>query len=427
QFPQSIEDLDFSDIEENIKKIFKNAGNIKDIDMPMNPDPKIGNLTSKGRVQETEEEKFVEKNWTETYVQWSPLGTYLATFHHQGIALWDFSPNGKYLVTWSNEPITLGPNGGAGTPFGPEDEDAKLLFGLFMVGQQGQQRQQVLSVYETPSMGLVGNKSIKIEGLIDFEWAPAFDKEKEKDKHSGEKKQREELLSYWTPEIGNQPALDRHTKTKKSTFSNLEIFRVREKDIPIEVIEGERFAIIATSDPNYGQTNTRWRDLKNGVSFYYLETDKGDSVGTANFKLMKTLEKKTSNIIYWSPQGRHKESAKADPACLQLMFTQEHYGVTDVEWDPIDRYVITSSSFWRYKSNKKNLSEYSKLFDKEDEYARLKLSKGQIELQRRLMEELNAWRGRVKKICQRKGKMLVFLQKVPSFDNIAKFEFKEHR
>ncbi|KAF0448083.1 eukaryotic translation initiation factor 3 subunit B [Gigaspora margarita] len=74
-----------------------------------------------------------------------------------------------------------------------------------------------------------------------------------------------------------------------------------------------------------------------------------------------------------------------------------------------------------------NLSEYSKLFDKEDEYARLKLSKGQIELQRRLMEELNAWRGRVKKICQRKGKMLVFLQKVPSFDNIAKFEFKEHR
>lgn len=26
--------------------------------------------------------------WTETYVKWSPLGTYLATFHKLGVALW---------------------------------------------------------------------------------------------------------------------------------------------------------------------------------------------------------------------------------------------------------------------------------------------------------------------------------------------------
>ena len=58
--------------------------------------------------------------------------------------------------------------------------------------------------------------------------------------------------------------IDRHTKTKKSTFANLEIFRVREKDIPVEVIEvkdtviafawepkGERFTIITTNDPNF--------------------------------------------------------------------------------------------------------------------------------------------------------------------------------
>ncbi|CAG8781349.1 32598_t:CDS:2, partial [Racocetra persica] len=387
QFPQSIEDIDYSDIEEEyqvpfeegfdtiivvdnapivdeskkekllkfIRKIFKNVGNIKEggIYMPMDPDPKTGNPTSKGYLfiefetpeqaamaikqydgypmdkthllavnrftdiekysqieeeyKEPEEEKFVEKehlrswltdpqardqfvlyrsddvfifwnkkteppeeahkrvNWTETYVQWSPLGTYLATFHRQGIALWggpswnkiirfvhsgvkliDFSPNEKYLVTWSNEPITLGPNGGAGTPFGTDDEGRQIIiwdvhggnllrsflsstlspdgtpnkitwpmfkwsssdkyFARVTQGQQGQQGQQILSVYETPSMGLVGNKSIKIEGLVDFEWAPASDKEKERDKHSGDKKQREELLSYWTPEIGNQPA-----------------------------------------------------------------------------------------------------------------------------------------------------------------------------------------------------------------------------
>lgn len=28
------------------------------------------------------------QRWTETYVRWSPRGTYLATFHGKGIALW---------------------------------------------------------------------------------------------------------------------------------------------------------------------------------------------------------------------------------------------------------------------------------------------------------------------------------------------------
>ncbi|XP_025835515.1 eukaryotic translation initiation factor 3 subunit B-like [Agrilus planipennis] len=58
--------------------------------------------------------------WTHTYVKWSPLGTFLSTFHKQGVALWggpnfsqykrfsqvgvqfiDFSPCEKYLVTYS--------------------------------------------------------------------------------------------------------------------------------------------------------------------------------------------------------------------------------------------------------------------------------------------------------------------------------------
>ena len=58
--------------------------------------------------------------WTDTYIMWSPEGSYLATFHRQGIALWggddfgrlhrfnhtnvqliDFSPGEKYVVTYS--------------------------------------------------------------------------------------------------------------------------------------------------------------------------------------------------------------------------------------------------------------------------------------------------------------------------------------
>ncbi|XP_076937148.1 eukaryotic translation initiation factor 3 subunit B-like, partial [Bidens hawaiensis] len=60
--------------------------------------------------------------WSESFVQWSPLGTYLATVHRQGVAVWggaasfnqlmryvhpqvkliDFSPGEKYLVTYSS-------------------------------------------------------------------------------------------------------------------------------------------------------------------------------------------------------------------------------------------------------------------------------------------------------------------------------------
>ncbi|KAF7153188.1 hypothetical protein RHSIM_Rhsim01G0145200 [Rhododendron simsii] len=59
--------------------------------------------------------------WTESFVQWSPLGTYLATVHRQGAAVWggasfsrlmryshpqvkliDFSPGERFLVTYSS-------------------------------------------------------------------------------------------------------------------------------------------------------------------------------------------------------------------------------------------------------------------------------------------------------------------------------------
>jgi translation initiation factor 3 subunit B len=33
-------------------------------------------------------EKETRPRWTETYIKWSPLGSYLATFHSKGIAIW---------------------------------------------------------------------------------------------------------------------------------------------------------------------------------------------------------------------------------------------------------------------------------------------------------------------------------------------------
>jgi uncharacterized protein with WD repeat len=92
-----------------------------------------------------------------------------------------------------------------------------------------------------------------------------------------------------------------------------------------------------------------------------------------------TLPSRTSNAIRWSPRGRHvvlatvgssskselefwdldfniddtsrrdAQSSKEDwGSGIQLLGTADHYGVTDVEWDPSGRYLATSASAWTH-------------------------------------------------------------------------------
>ncbi|KAG8932068.1 Translation initiation factor 3 subunit b [Tulasnella sp. 419] len=516
------------------------------------------------------------RNWTDLFTAWSPLGTYLASIHRPGIKLWggeswsdlgrfahplvkliDFSPNENYLVTWSQEAIVLGT---PGSQFTEEDEGNNLavwdvktgrLLRTFPAvpealptadGAPAQKKTmpwpamkwspddryaarvtvgQQISVYELPGMGLLGKKSHKVDGVMDFEWCPLGDKDhddaaKEKAKKGGAAKEKESVMAYWTPEISNQPArvtllgfpsrtvlrvknlfnvsdcklhwqnqgdylcvkVDRHTKTKKSIFCNLEIFRLREKDFPVEVIElkdtvtdfawepkGERFAIVTSSDPNLGNVGPGIT-IKTEVVFYQL-----DRAGKGDFRLLKTLNNKTSNTIRWSPKGRHvvlvtvgssskfdlefwdldflsddRKDATSRAAAnkedwgtgVQLLATTEHYGVTDIEWDPSGRFVATSASAWRHslengyyiwdfrgqelqkhildrfkqflwrprprtllskeqqKAIRKNLKEYSRVFDEEDAAEESSASKELVAHRKRLVDEWNAWRARIK-------------------------------
>lgn len=190
----------------------------------------------------------------------------LATLHRQGVRLWggsswspiqkfahplvkliDFSPNERYLVTWSNEPIVI-PEGAPQGPqyLSPEDEGNSIAVWDIKTGnllrtfpnqasapsEDGGARKQIswpalkwsaddryiarvtpgqqISVYELPGMGLLDKKSIKIDGVTNFEWCPLGDRDREEDKTSvgaaKGKKARENMLAYWTPEVGNQPA-----------------------------------------------------------------------------------------------------------------------------------------------------------------------------------------------------------------------------
>ncbi|ORX44427.1 translation initiation factor eIF-3b [Hesseltinella vesiculosa] len=515
------------------------------------------------RKSEDPEHVHTRNNWTETYVQWSPLGSYLSTFHTQGIALWggpswnqivrfvhpgvkliDFSPNERYLVTWSNEPIQPSkfpadsPN-----PFSEYDEGNQVVIWDVKTGallrsfpsveenstksvqwpmfkwSQSEKYfarvvpKQQLSIYEAPSMGLLDKKSIKIPGIMDFEWSPGRGQD---DAKLVQKEQ--DTLAYWTPEVGNQPArvtlmsvpnkeiirtknlfnvndcklfwqskgyylavkVDRHTKTKKSQFSNIEIFNLCEKGVPVETLEikdpvialaweprGERFATITSSDPNYtSQTagaQQQQTTIKTVLSLYALDhASKAHQNGFAPFKI---FDKKTCNYLFWSPKGRHlvtatlrnssvfdlefwdldfeplntnssNDGGKSATAAtqVQLLTTKEHYGVSDIEWDPTGRYVVSGSSMWRqsgdygfilwdfkgqmlFKQNidkfkqllwrprphslltqdmkkkiKKNLRQYAKQFEEEDLAAGDANAAKLIAARRKAIEDWYGWR-----------------------------------
>ncbi|KAK9447357.1 uncharacterized protein V1518DRAFT_422015 [Limtongia smithiae] len=569
-------------------------------------------------------EQIVARNkWTELYVAWSPLGTYLTSVHRQGVQLWggkdftrktrflhpgvqhiDFSPCEKYLVTWSPEPIRMipadspmaadfpftsadegkqiviwniktglpmrtfsaitlpesengdpsGPRGGIAWPTFKWSTDGKY-FARVIPGQQ-------IYVYETPSMGLVDKKSIKIEGVMDFEWAPGTIK------GTGKKKGEEHIISYWTPEINNQSArvtlmtipskevirtrnlfnvatcrmhwqsnadflcvqVIRYTKTRKSTFTNLEFFRMNEKNIPIEVVElkdetvnnfaweptGDRFAIISVLEtpaasqtpaaslpgqrPPIGAaaaaavkpagllgTPTGGRSF---LSFYGLEHPKGGVSG--QFRLVKREERASANALFWSPKGRFVvaalvgnaskntgnlefwdvdfEGEKSDPlpnaedvpGNVTSIATGQHYQLTDVAWDPTGRYVATSASAWgraldtgfriwdlrgrpvreeqveRFKQflwrprpptlltkeqqrdARKNLREYSKMFEQEDLAEESQATRELIQLRLRLLEQWRAWRKttEAKLLEEREGSVPLSLQTSDKPDEI---------
>lgn len=47
---------------------------------------------------------IVFKKWTESLIMWSPLGTYLATLHKQGVVLWG-GPNFTNVLKLSHRNV----------------------------------------------------------------------------------------------------------------------------------------------------------------------------------------------------------------------------------------------------------------------------------------------------------------------------------
>jgi len=207
---------------------------------------------------------YLLQKWGELYLQWSLLGTHLASLHRPGVALWSgprldghmgvnvlrfthpgvrliqFSPCEKYLVTWSEEPledIETSAIPGVRETFSPDDEGsqyviwdlkAQRVLRTFpadrpVAGEDGPRAMgwpafkwspddayvarcavgSAIQVYELPAMGLLDKKSVKIDGVQNFEWCPMSEKDWEARKAG---KGRECMMVFWMPEAPNQPA-----------------------------------------------------------------------------------------------------------------------------------------------------------------------------------------------------------------------------
>lgn len=366
-----------------------------------------------------EREKEGGLYWCEMYVKWSPQGSVLATFHNKGIALWgdaafskqgrfahdgvkklEFSPREAYMVT-SNEipgdkrgcifwdlrtrkelrsfevsmlpappPALLRPDEDPGPPrFEPSHFQWSHDDGYAARRGKDKAGGDVITVYELPAMTLLGKKSLRADGVRDFQWSPTAN-----------------CLAYWAPEQGNTPArvtlvelpsrkelrqknlvnvsdcklywhpegrylcvkVVRHTKSKKTLFHSFELFRADKELVPVEMLEmkdtvhafawepsGHRFAVI------HGD------GAKPSVSFHSML----GKAGQPELTHLVTLENRSCNSIHWSPMGTQVVLAGTGDAfngALEFYDCDakwskhvEHYRANAVEWDPSGRIVAT--------------------------------------------------------------------------------------
>jgi translation initiation factor 3 subunit B len=475
----------------------------------------------------TSEDVYSRSFWTESYVQWSPSGTMLATIHRQGAQVWggeefsriqrfghskvqliDFSPSEKYLVSYSSQD-SANPRESPTAQFNVSDVKSGQALRSFkgkiedfmvsgdnsssMVAPGGSGGLQwplfkwcngvddkyfarlarnktgktMISVYETPSMALLDKKSLQMENVVDFHWSPKDPMicVYQGEANSGNQPARVSLVEipsrtelksknlfsvkdvtvHWHPD-GTYVALQvaRFTKTKKSSYNGFEFFRVKERDIPMEVLElenkqekivsftwepkGHRFAIV------HGD------GARPDVSFYTMNDPKSRQA-----KHLGTLHGRPVTSLHWSPQGKFVIIAGLKGLNGQLEFfnvndmdtmaINEHFMCTDVDWDPTGRYVATSVTsvhqmengyiVWSflgqqlYKVNRdrffqflwrprmpvklgeeteaeiqKNLKKYSKKFEAEDESLKSQADTEKLEERKNILADWQAFQDR---------------------------------
>jgi translation initiation factor 3 subunit B len=424
-----------------------------------------------------EREKVGGKVWCESYVCWSPQGTYLATFHAPGIKLWgstefqsqgkfmhqkvedlSFSPCENYIVTyrftfnaqldpaqaicvWDIRTGVLLRSFELKNPLDPKfqvqatvsiEEKGKKVEkvirgriasyegdsngGYFTIEEGNTIHERVssdkvtpiqepnrlkwspdgkylarlgadmISVYSLPSMTLLDKKSIAAKDVLDFVWSP-----------------RSNMISYWSPSVGNHPAMiniiripdraeissrklfevtdgrmvwqndgeylcvhmTKHQGKKKSYV--LMFFRMKDAGVPVEQLELTEPILNTSWEPSGDRIVITYGEVRNPtIAFYSMSGIKGGAAAvvksTTGAKGASAAPKselthlftKTGvqcNDIFWSPAGGVVALAYFAPdACVFDLYdvennvslaTRRHDRCTRLFWDPSGRFIAS--------------------------------------------------------------------------------------
>jgi translation initiation factor 3 subunit B len=251
----------------------------------------------------------------------------------------------------------------------------------------------LISIYETPSMSLLDQRSLAAESIAEFQWSP-----------------KANIIAYWAPELNNSPAhvdlieiptrtklrqknlfnvnrcsmvwhdqgyylavkVTRHTKSKKTLYNNIELFRLNEIGIPVEMLDvkdavmalqfepkfGTKFAMIHAENPSAAKVKVSFYDMMKveeqaatNVVVGMGPPKKKTFKKIPELNLIETLEGRQCNYISWSPAGSTIIMASlGDSASGSLEFydvvnktmvVKEHYRSNQVIWDPSGRTVAS--------------------------------------------------------------------------------------
>jgi len=359
-------------------------------------------------------------NWTrKNWAIWSPLGSYLVMvqenvvelyggpnweklkeFYHEKVDDVDFSPDEKFLITFSNE---LSQNDDEKDPQGIviweivtqakrrsftcvfNQTKQNTLFPIWPSFQWSYDSSYFsrlykgfIMIYDSNTMSLIDNKPVKLHAqCTEHFWSPSdpylacyVPSPPNKNLPS-----RVQIFSFPGQHIVTQKNLrnivnchlswhgkgdylalkiDRlAAKGKKQEINtSFEIFKLRERDIPIEPLMLEEYVVSFSWESNgnrfavvHGQDEI---DIRPNVSFYELTPKE--------LKKIVTLEKRPVSRVKWSPTGRFVLFAGTKPALngalefydvddqTSLTSNLQHPLCSDIEWDPTGRYVVTSVS-----------------------------------------------------------------------------------
>lgn len=351
-------------------------------------------------------------NWTDNGAQWSTRGSFLITLHHQGVALWggetfkkisrfphpkvssvQVSPGEKYLVSSSEYSGEEEPNvmiwdistsklirsfvsQEAGVKFSADDS----YFGRIVDADS-------LGIHELPSGQLLEKKAYTAPGIQGFEWSPT-----------------DNTLLYWTRGTENTPTrvallqvpsrillrsknlfnvetcsiywqsegdyvavtVNRHVKGKSAVFTSAELFRVRQKNIPVDVVDfGEQHVLSGFywqtgGDKFLAQQNVEFKSLMTLFTVNHVEN------GLEVVRELRREERKQISTVRWSPKGDFLVMAGLETSTAVLEFWQvvasgnehlvllgsrEHVFATELEWEPAGRFLGSWTNVRRFSSD----------------------------------------------------------------------------